>query len=76
MSFTLVFLIPSISILNNSKINLLTNFCFFTGGDDCKFKWYDLRMDTKQIGSNRIHEAGVTSLHSNSSEEFLLASGR
>ncbi|XP_044008905.1 diphthine methyltransferase isoform X2 [Aphidius gifuensis] len=47
----------------------------YSGGDDCKFKWYDLRVDTKLIGSNRIHEAGVTSLHSNSNEEFILASG-
>ncbi|XP_008545062.1 diphthine methyltransferase [Microplitis demolitor] len=47
----------------------------YSGGDDCKFKKFDSREGLQVIGTNRSHEAGVTSLHSNAMEEFFLASG-
>ncbi|XP_063981536.1 diphthine methyltransferase [Diachasmimorpha longicaudata] len=47
----------------------------YSGGDDCKFKWFDTRTGLHSVGSNTIHTAGVTSLHSNAESEFILASG-
>ncbi|XP_015118269.1 diphthine methyltransferase [Diachasma alloeum] len=47
----------------------------YSGGDDCKFKWFDTRTGLQSVGSNKIHTAGVTSLHSNAESEFILASG-
>ncbi|XP_046417591.1 diphthine methyltransferase [Neodiprion lecontei] len=47
----------------------------YTGGDDCRLQWFDIRMGTQPAGNNRIHGAGVTSLHSNAAQEFTLASG-
>uniref|UniRef100_A0A0C9QTQ2 methylated diphthine methylhydrolase n=2 Tax=Fopius arisanus TaxID=64838 RepID=A0A0C9QTQ2_9HYME len=47
----------------------------YSGGDDCKFKWFDTRTGLKSVGSNAVHTAGVTSLHSNVGKEYLLASG-
>lgn len=48
----------------------------FTGGDDCKFRRFDLRMDTAMaVSTSRVHDAGVTSIHSNPHSEHLLASG-
>lgn len=35
-----------------------------------------MRIGTHPAGMNRIHGAGVTSLHSNAGQEFQLASGR
>ncbi|XP_033213690.1 diphthine methyltransferase [Belonocnema kinseyi] len=46
----------------------------YSGGDDSKFKSFDIRVDTP-VMINRSHTAGVTSLHSNPGEQFLLASG-
>jgi hypothetical protein len=51
--------------------------CYVAGGDDCQFHVYDLRIGTQHpISSSKVHEAGVTSLHSNALYENLLASGR
>jgi hypothetical protein len=47
------------------------------GGDDCQFHVYDLRIGTQHpVSSSKLHEAGVTSLHSNALYENVLASGR
>ncbi|XP_045476602.1 diphthine methyltransferase [Harmonia axyridis] len=48
---------------------------YFSGGDDCIFYKYDQRVGTEAIAKNRSHEAGVTSLHSNISKEYTIASG-
>ncbi|KAK9888178.1 hypothetical protein WA026_000447 [Henosepilachna vigintioctopunctata] len=48
---------------------------FFSGGDDCILYKYDQRVGSEPISRNRSHEAGVTSLHSNCSQEYILASG-
>ncbi|XP_031829648.2 diphthine methyltransferase [Nomia melanderi] len=47
----------------------------YSGGDDCKFQRFDTRMETNPTAINKTHGAGVTSLHSNASKEFVLASG-
>ncbi|XP_076160276.1 diphthine methyltransferase [Ptiloglossa arizonensis] len=47
----------------------------YTGGDDCKFQVFDTRIGTHPIALNKIHGAGVTSIHSNATKEFLLSSG-
>ncbi|CAK9802285.1 Diphthine methyltransferase [Anthophora plagiata] len=47
----------------------------YSGGDDCKFQCFDVRIGTHAIASNRVHGAGVTSIHSNVTREFLLSSG-
>ncbi|XP_076240103.1 diphthine methyltransferase isoform X2 [Calliopsis andreniformis] len=47
----------------------------YTGGDDCKFQRFDTRIGTHAITLNKIHGAGVTSIHSNATKEFLLSSG-
>ncbi|KOC69406.1 WD repeat-containing protein 85 [Habropoda laboriosa] len=47
----------------------------YSGGDDCKFQCFDTRVGTHPIASNRVHGAGVTSIHSNITREFLLSSG-
>jgi len=50
---------------------------YITGGDDCKFRTYDMRTGAQRpVSSSTAHEAGVTSLHSNALFEHLLASGR
>lgn len=48
----------------------------YSGGDDCKFKGYDIRcgLDSPTFVS-KLHSAGVTSLHSNPQQEHRLASG-
>ncbi|XP_068983697.1 diphthine methyltransferase [Bombus flavifrons] len=45
----------------------------YSGGDDCKFQCIDTRIKTRV--SNKVHGAGVTSIHSNAAREFLLSSG-
>ncbi|XP_076039582.1 diphthine methyltransferase isoform X2 [Oratosquilla oratoria] len=46
-----------------------------TGGDDCKLKMFDIRSgDAMQIYCKK-HDMGVTSLHSSSHKEHLIASG-
>ncbi|XP_017884676.1 diphthine methyltransferase isoform X2 [Ceratina calcarata] len=48
----------------------------YSGGDDCKFQRFDARIGTRRAtASNQIHRAGVTSIHSNATREFLLSSG-
>lgn len=48
----------------------------FTGGDDCKFRRFDIRAESATpVFTSRVHNAGVTSIHSNCHSEHLLASG-
>lgn len=46
----------------------------YSGGDDCKFQRIDTRIKNITL-LNKVHGAGVTSIHSNATREFLLASG-
>lgn len=46
----------------------------YSGGDDCKFQRIDTRINNITL-LNKVHGAGVTSIHSNATREFLLASG-
>lgn len=48
----------------------------FSGGDDSILLKFDVRTGTEPVAKNRSHEAGVTSFHSNSKQEFLFATGR
>lgn len=48
----------------------------FSGGDDSILIKFDIRTDNAPLLKNRSHEAGVTSIHSNSKKEFIIASGR
>ncbi|KAJ3645394.1 hypothetical protein Zmor_023057 [Zophobas morio] len=48
---------------------------FFSGGDDCVFLKFDKRAGLEPVSRNRNHEAGVTSIHSNSKREYVLATG-
>ncbi|XP_078033790.1 diphthine methyltransferase [Augochlora pura] len=47
----------------------------YSGGDDCKFQKFDIRIGSYPVAISKAHDAGVTSLHSNATKEFLLASG-
>ncbi|XP_053987824.1 diphthine methyltransferase [Hylaeus volcanicus] len=47
----------------------------YTGGDDCKFQRFDTRVGSESTALSKIHGAGVTSIHSNATKEFLLSSG-
>ncbi|XP_056648191.1 diphthine methyltransferase [Diorhabda sublineata] len=47
----------------------------FSGGDDCLFLKFDKRVGSQPISKNKNHGAGVTSFHSNSFKEYLVASG-
>ncbi|KPJ02596.1 WD repeat-containing protein 85 [Papilio xuthus] len=47
---------------------------FYSGGDDCIFKAYDLRVPDA-IVSNRRHEAGVTAVRSDTETEHRLLTG-
>lgn len=48
----------------------------FTGGDDCKFRRFDIRAESAlPVFTSRVHNAGVTSIQSNCHSEHLLASG-
>lgn len=47
----------------------------YSGGDDRKFQRFDARIEARPTASNQIHCAGVTSIHSNATREFLLSSG-
>jgi hypothetical protein len=50
---------------------------YITGGDDSRFCTYDMRTGAQHpVSSSTVHEAGVTSIHSNVLFEHLLASGR
>ncbi|KAJ1567870.1 Diphthine methyltransferase [Nowakowskiella sp. JEL0078] len=48
----------------------------YTGADDCKFKSWDLRMDTSiPTTVSKIHAAGVCTIQSNPHSEYSLATG-
>lgn len=48
----------------------------YTGGDDCKFRKFDVRCDPSvALLTSRVHNAGVTCIHSSKFSEHLLASG-
>ncbi|XP_043282529.1 diphthine methyltransferase [Venturia canescens] len=47
----------------------------YSGGDDSKFHRLDSRMGLESTASNKKHGAGVTSIHSNATREFSLATG-
>ncbi|OAD54958.1 WD repeat-containing protein 85, partial [Eufriesea mexicana] len=46
----------------------------YSGGDDCIFQCIDSRTNTSTT-SNKVHDAGVTSIHCNATKEYLLSSG-
>ncbi|XP_063961556.1 diphthine methyltransferase-like [Lytechinus pictus] len=48
----------------------------YSGGDDCKFKGWDIRTDCQQpLFTSKRHTMGVCSIHSNQFKEYCLASG-
>ncbi|XP_072932257.1 diphthine methyltransferase isoform X1 [Epargyreus clarus] len=47
---------------------------FYSGGDDCGFKSFDVRMP-EPVTSNRTHEAGVTAVRSHIEVEHQLLTG-
>ncbi|KAL1497904.1 hypothetical protein ABEB36_008786 [Hypothenemus hampei] len=47
----------------------------FSGGDDAVFLKFDKRIGDSPVAKNREHDAGVTSFHSNKSNEFIVVSG-
>ncbi|KAM3964329.1 diphthine methyltransferase [Aphomia sociella] len=47
---------------------------FYSGGDDCTFKMYDIRTPDA-VATNRKHEAGVTSIRSHIDVEHQLLTG-
>ncbi|XP_049699629.2 diphthine methyltransferase isoform X2 [Helicoverpa armigera] len=48
---------------------------FYSGGDDCVFKSYDVRVPDVATAVNRRHEAGVTAVRSHVDEEYQLLTG-
>ncbi|KAL0840927.1 hypothetical protein ABMA28_014723 [Loxostege sticticalis] len=48
---------------------------FYSGGDDCLFKSYDVRVPEGAVTTNRCHEAGVTSVRSHVDVEHQLLTG-
>ncbi|CAH0398057.1 unnamed protein product [Chilo suppressalis] len=48
---------------------------FYSGGDDCVFKCYDVRVPDAAVSTNRSHEAGVTAVRSNMDCEHQLLTG-
>lgn len=47
-----------------------------TGGDDCLFKSYDVRIADIAIAVNKSHDAGVTAIRSHIDQEHQLLTGR
>nr|XP_045600588.1 diphthine methyltransferase-like [Procambarus clarkii]XP_045600596.1 diphthine methyltransferase-like [Procambarus clarkii] len=48
----------------------------YTGGDDCKFRRFDVRVNpASPVSTSNAHNAGVTSIHSSVKSEYVLASG-
>lgn len=49
----------------------------FTGGDDCKFKCFDQRLQfEKPVFENKEHGQGVTTCSSNKIRTNIIATGR
>ncbi|XP_026759469.2 diphthine methyltransferase isoform X1 [Galleria mellonella] len=48
---------------------------FYSGGDDCIFKVYDMRVSDDAVIVNRRHEAGVTTIRSHIEVEHQLLTG-
>ncbi|XP_026725347.1 diphthine methyltransferase isoform X1 [Trichoplusia ni] len=48
---------------------------FYSGGDDCLFKSYDVRVPEISTAVNKRHEAGVTSIRSHVDVEYQLLTG-
>ncbi|XP_039753846.1 diphthine methyltransferase isoform X1 [Pararge aegeria] len=48
---------------------------FYSGGDDCIFKSYDVRIPDVPTTTNRSHEAGVTAIRSHVDVEHQLLTG-
>ncbi|XP_025991339.1 diphthine methyltransferase [Solenopsis invicta] len=48
---------------------------FYSGGDDNRFLCFDSRTGSHPVSVNKEHTSGVTSIHSNVSKTFLLATG-
>ncbi|XP_045771482.1 diphthine methyltransferase isoform X1 [Maniola jurtina] len=48
---------------------------FYSGGDDCMFKSYDVRVADVPTATNRSHEAGVTAIRSQIHVEHQLLTG-
>ncbi|XP_035432929.2 diphthine methyltransferase isoform X1 [Spodoptera frugiperda] len=48
---------------------------FYSGGDDCVFKSYDVRVPDVSTTVNKKHEAGVTSIRSHIDKEHQLLTG-
>ncbi|XP_034830361.1 diphthine methyltransferase isoform X2 [Maniola hyperantus] len=48
---------------------------FYSGGDDCMFKSYDVRVPDVPTTTNRSHEAGVTAIRSHVHVEHQLLTG-
>ncbi|KAI9500589.1 WD40-repeat-containing domain protein [Coemansia spiralis] len=50
----------------------------FSGGDDARFKGWDMRMDPRgsmPMFNSKHHQAGVCSIHSNFHRQYMLATG-
>lgn len=59
-----------------TAFNYWTPNLVYTGGDDCKFRGFDMRVHPAcATFTSRTHNAGVTSIHSNANREHELASG-
>lgn len=57
-----------------SAFNYWDSNIIYTGGDDSRFKSFDIRVDTP-VMSSKTHWAGVTSIHCNPRQQRSLASG-
>ncbi|XP_075973196.1 diphthine methyltransferase isoform X1 [Anticarsia gemmatalis] len=48
---------------------------FYSGGDDCMFKSYDVRINDVATAVNKSHDAGVTAIRKHIDEEHQLLTG-
>jgi len=59
-----------------NKVNLIFQYLSI-GGDDCKFKCYDQRLQFgKPVFENKEHGQGVTTCSSNKIRNFVISTGR